>query len=379
MARFLSHQQLSERIALTPQGFLLCQDVAIARTGVQQYFAGELGMTEYAADKVLDVHRMPEDVFHPDTLASFEAATVTFNHPAQWVTADNWRQLAHGHLQNVRRGVGDQAHLMMCDMLITDAATIKLVQDGLREVSCGYDCVYIRNSDGNLCQTEIRGNHLAIVPQGRCGSECSIKDAAMKIKDKITALFSKASIDALALLPAAVTDCACAGATVDTTTGVVTIAAAADVSAIVAELMQRLMAVEAYKKDLDEQVESLTEAVNLLTNGQVVLDPATLEEPATVDAATIARAEILAPGCAKVPGVELAALTAAYATDAGRKVIDMLTGGHAPTDATHFVPAAELIKMQRSQDLQTRAPLAAPVIDAIAHIKAQSAKLHPLF
>jgi len=41
----------------------------------------------------------------------------------------------------------------------------------------GYDYALARNGD-RLCQTAIRGNHVAVVPKGRAGAEARIKDSA---------------------------------------------------------------------------------------------------------------------------------------------------------------------------------------------------------
>ena len=67
---------------LTPEGFLLCRDVPIARIGHQQYLNEELAPEiEGGADGVIHVERRPEDVFHDDVLASFEGKPVIDEHP----------------------------------------------------------------------------------------------------------------------------------------------------------------------------------------------------------------------------------------------------------------------------------------------------------
>lgn len=38
-----------------------------------------------------------------------------------------------------------------------------------------YDC--IRNVDGNYCQKNIRGNHIAVVERGRAGKRAAILDS----------------------------------------------------------------------------------------------------------------------------------------------------------------------------------------------------------
>lgn len=63
-------------------------------------------------------------------------------------------------------------------MHIKDAALISDIQNGVtREVSCGYFCQYEPEGNGYK-QTQIRGNHVAVVPRGRAGHHIAIKDAA---------------------------------------------------------------------------------------------------------------------------------------------------------------------------------------------------------
>jgi hypothetical protein len=54
------------------------------------------------------------------------------------------------------------------------------VDDGVRDVSCGYTFELGKDADGRYVQRKIRGNHVAIVPKGRAGSEVGIKDSAPK-------------------------------------------------------------------------------------------------------------------------------------------------------------------------------------------------------
>lgn len=65
----------------THDGFLICRNVPIARTGDQDYLGSEIGLDGEEAGKVLAVHRSPEEVFSQATMASFEGKPVTNDHP----------------------------------------------------------------------------------------------------------------------------------------------------------------------------------------------------------------------------------------------------------------------------------------------------------
>lgn len=159
-----------------PEGFLICVNVPIARTGTQQYMQDELGRD---GDKMVTVYRPEEEVFSPATMGSFEGMPVTNDHPDcdEGVNADNAQYLIKGHCQNVRRGKGKDSDLLIADLVITDPGTIEDVLNGKREISCGYN-YELSEEDGKLVQRQIRGNHIAIVDRGRAGHRVCIKDSA---------------------------------------------------------------------------------------------------------------------------------------------------------------------------------------------------------
>lgn len=158
-------------------GSLLCQNVPIARTGSQVYDESELDGLVGDDDGEIVVTRDADEVFRPETLASFEGMAFTLGHPKDMVNPGNWKDYAHGHIQNVRRGTGDQSDLMLGDIHIKTTEAIQKVTDGLEQISMGYDAEYEQISPGKARQHTIIGNHCAGVPNGRAGIRCSIGDS----------------------------------------------------------------------------------------------------------------------------------------------------------------------------------------------------------
>ena len=155
----------------TVEGFLICKNVPIARTGEQEYLARDLAL-DGDPERVIKVNRYEADVFEPTTLASFEGKPVTDGHPPEEVVPSNFASYAKGHMERVRR----EGDFMVADLYINDPNLINDVRNGIkREVSCGYICEYVPDGD-NYKQTKIRGNHVAVVPRGRAGHMVSIKD-----------------------------------------------------------------------------------------------------------------------------------------------------------------------------------------------------------
>jgi hypothetical protein len=175
--RYYTESSLSDHIKETPEGYLLCLDVPIARTGEQEYLPDEVPVEAPAGAGRVKVYRLAAEVFAPETIASFEGKPVTLNHPEEFVSPSSWRELSRGVAQNLRQGEGPASDLLLADLLITDAEAIKAVQGGLREISCGYDADYEMLAPGVGRQVNIIGNHVALVECGRCGARCRIKDA----------------------------------------------------------------------------------------------------------------------------------------------------------------------------------------------------------
>ena len=168
---------ISPHIDRTPEGYLICRDVPINRTGTQTYLAHELGL-DGDPDREVTVYRLEEDVFAPAALASFEGKDITRGHPPEMLTAENQSGYSRGHLEHVRR-LGENT---VADLIVKDASLVSEVESGLlREVSCGYNCNFEPYMDGYK-QTHIIGNHLAIVPRGRAGRDVAIHDATPEVE-----------------------------------------------------------------------------------------------------------------------------------------------------------------------------------------------------
>lgn len=174
--------RISDNLSSTPEGFLICHNVPIARTGYQDYLGSEFppGMIqEYDIDpnKIYKVYRSPDEVFSAATIASFEGKPFTDNHPTEMVTTQNISMYGKGHMQNVRRGEGEYKNMLVADVICTDETVANTIKEKIkREVSCGYDYVMKKGSKG-FEQTQIRGNHLALVENGRAGQKAAIQDS----------------------------------------------------------------------------------------------------------------------------------------------------------------------------------------------------------
>lgn len=174
---------------LTGEGFLRTP-ARIARTGIQEYTALELGLD--ASMRTVRLYRSPDEVFKPEALASFEAQTITFYHPEKGVDSGNWKATAVGDFHNVMQDEADKDYVA-ADLIIRDADAVRAIAYGVKELSCGYsfdiDMTAGTTPEGQSYdgqQTNIYGNHLAIVYSGRCGSGCAVGDCSCATPPKTT-------------------------------------------------------------------------------------------------------------------------------------------------------------------------------------------------
>ena len=159
-------------------GYLVA-DARIARTGIQLYRGSEVGRPSM---DVVRVYRPGAEVFSEDTMRSAAHRPVTNDHPPEMVTADNWRRYAVGQSADEVSGEGIYIRV---PLMVSDAAAIRAIEDGKRELSAGYTCdveftpgVTDAGEAYDAIQKNIRMNHVAIVQRGRAGHEVRIGDGA---------------------------------------------------------------------------------------------------------------------------------------------------------------------------------------------------------
>ncbi|HEY3817319.1 MAG TPA: DUF2213 domain-containing protein [Polyangiaceae bacterium] len=169
----------------TPQGGLIA-DARLTRTGVFKYVQPD-GTTRREL-------RHPDDVFHPDSLASLAHAPVTIDHP-EVVTPNNWKDVAVGHVAGTPKQDGKY---VTAPIRIHDRDAIDDAEKGkLQELSCGYSCKLDRTPgtyDGeayDAVQRTIRYNHVAAGPPGwgRAGPEVRMRfdaSSAVSLDDENT-------------------------------------------------------------------------------------------------------------------------------------------------------------------------------------------------
>ena len=165
--KILVAEKLSEHRYKTPEGYLICVDSILARTGKQTYSRSEI-FGDSENDGLIEVDRKAEEVFSPETMASFENKPICVEHPDVDVNSGNISEFAVGFVRDIHKGEYEGEPVMLGTLVITDAKTVEEIEEGKHtDLSCGYDCD-IEDSE-NPQQRNIRGNHVALCEQGRAG------------------------------------------------------------------------------------------------------------------------------------------------------------------------------------------------------------------
>lgn len=175
-------EQLSEHKYKTPQGYLVCTDAILARTGKQTYRKGDFFPDCADAENEIEVDRPEKEVFSDEAIASFEGMPVVVEHPSEDVTSENWKQYSVGEVRDVHRGEYKGHQVLFGNLIIRDENTIREIESGEHtELSCGYDCD-VQDED-NPYQSNIRGNHIALCEKGRAGI-AKIQDSVKDVNPK---------------------------------------------------------------------------------------------------------------------------------------------------------------------------------------------------
>lgn len=166
----------------TPQGFMICQGVTLAKPMVKEYYAGELGITDgYQATDVIGIYTPPDVLFGQPVIDGFTASDVVMMHPqGNQLNAENYKDHVIGTAKNVRAENG----YLVADLTIKDKWAIEAIEyDDIKQISLGYaaelDMTAGTTDSGQNYHGQWVGmvaDHVAVVREGRCGDDCKIGD-----------------------------------------------------------------------------------------------------------------------------------------------------------------------------------------------------------
>lgn len=286
---------------ITAGGHLVANARVAKANNIQDYMPSEIGHPPKADGSPYRIFRPESAVFAKDAIASAAHRPITIDHPAEDVTAANWKQLAVGDTGGEVMRDGD---FLRIPVMVMDARGVEAAQKSHREFSLGYSADLNMTPgtfgeaayDGSM--TNIRVNHLALCGSARGGAELRIIDerpaphqeTGMKIKigdAEVDATNGEAVSIAVGVLNSKLGDAASQVATLTTQL--------ADASGKVATLTAEKVALEAKVADAAMTPEKLRDAARsyaLVTGkakalGVTVTDA--MDEPAIMAAVVAAK------------------------------------------------------------------------------------------
>ena len=174
----------------TPQGFLICKDVTLAKPMVKKYYAGELGIVDgFEPTDIINIYTPPDVLFNQSVIDGFTASDVAMQHPkGNQLNSDNYKDHVIGTAKNVRTENG----YLVADLTIKDKWAIEAIEyDDVKQISLGYaaelDMTAGTTETGQAYHGQWVGvvaDHVAVVREGRCGDDCKIGDKQTVIVEK---------------------------------------------------------------------------------------------------------------------------------------------------------------------------------------------------
>lgn len=180
------------------QGFLLVDGYA-TRVGVLEYADPSM------PDGIRRELRLPEDLFDPESLASYEGVAVTDEHPPCMLDAHCAGEYLRGTVLGPGRRDGDHVAI---SLVISDAGLVNKVEAGTVELSPGYRIKYdptpgvhpvYGRYDGS--QHNVRVNHQAVVRMGRSGPTARLRMDGVDVPVELSARETSLSSGAAATSP----------------------------------------------------------------------------------------------------------------------------------------------------------------------------------
>lgn len=158
------------------------KDNPLSKVGVFPYSGETVGGEP---GRVYNVYRPEEELSDPETIASFKLLPFVDDHPDVLLGGSS-EGFTPAEKKGIEGIIGEEVYysdgILRGNIKILSETLAKLVESGKKQLSVGYRCTYELVSgvwNGihyDAIQRQIRGNHLALVDQGRMGKEVAVLD-----------------------------------------------------------------------------------------------------------------------------------------------------------------------------------------------------------
>lgn len=160
-------------------GFYEIKRNPISKVGVFPYSGKSIGADD--PDKIYNVYRPAEELSADECVNSFKLVPFVDEHAM--LGADAMPAEQKGVHGTTGEDVFFEGDVLYSNLKVFSDALANLIEGGKRELSCGYRCEYefatgeYNGVKYDAIQRNIRGNHLALVEEGRMGKEVAVLDS----------------------------------------------------------------------------------------------------------------------------------------------------------------------------------------------------------
>ena len=163
-------------------GWFEVKDNPLSKVGVYPYLGRSID-PEAQPDKLFNVYRPAEELATEECIESFKLLPWIDNHVMLGAEEEG---LTPAEQKSVQGVIGQEVmfdgETLRGNIKCFSEAMSNLIANGKKELSCGYRCIYekvtgmFNGQTYDYVQRNIRGNHLALVENGRMGPEVAVLD-----------------------------------------------------------------------------------------------------------------------------------------------------------------------------------------------------------
>ena len=170
-------------------GFITINKNPISKSGVFDYLGSNIS-SELEPNKIYKVWRPEAELNNPETIESFKLVPWI---PYHEMLGEDFTPAESVGVQGITgEEVVYENGTLFSKLKIIGEDLKQQIKAGLKELSCGFRCMWDltpgitpEGDPYDVVQRQIRGNHLASVPQGRMGSEVAVMDRAVFALDHL--------------------------------------------------------------------------------------------------------------------------------------------------------------------------------------------------
>lgn len=160
-------------------GFMMVDESPILRTGILEYYGSELlpeGETEVDGVKI-DKNKIYKVFISPEELEkakdSFKLLPITNDHTWMGTEGEDPKKYQEG---STGENITIKNGMLYAPLKFTGKKIIKSIENGKEELSSSYYNRFVKSdaADHDFDARDIKGNHLALVDKGRCGSKVRV-------------------------------------------------------------------------------------------------------------------------------------------------------------------------------------------------------------